>query len=379
VVGISNAFNLIDGLDGLAAGASLFAALVMLAVSFMIGNVFVTVFALAFAGALIGFLRYNFNPASIFLGDSGSLFIGFTLGALSVISSQKASTVVAVAIPLMAFGLPIIDTGFTIVRRFIAGRPIFEGDREHIHHKLLDLGWSQRRVAFVLYGVCAVFGMVALLFVSDGSGRLTGLLLMVVGAAIVLVAGRLRYHELDEVKASMKRNLGERRVRAANHVRIRGASRALSTARNLSELFAAVRGILELGEFIYATAQLGRKGDEQRNERALYRETDLRLRRETKMKDGLILWQWERGDIEAHEIVGSGYFWTLRLPLNNGTERWGYINFYGEFGGDGMLIDINYLSQLFQKEMSLAAERILSHQAVDPIPDLSPFTISMGH
>src|SRR5829696_7448451 len=106
VVGISNAFNLIDGLDGLASGASLFAALVMLVVSFFMGHTLAIVIALALAGALIGFLRYNINPASIFLGDSGALFIGFLLAALSLLSSQKASTAVAVAIPFLSFGLP---------------------------------------------------------------------------------------------------------------------------------------------------------------------------------------------------------------------------------------------------------------------------------
>jgi UDP-GlcNAc:undecaprenyl-phosphate/decaprenyl-phosphate GlcNAc-1-phosphate transferase len=231
VVGISNAFNLIDGLDGLASGASLFAALVMLVVSFFMGHTLAIVITLALTGALIGFLRYNLNPASIFLGDSGALFVGFLLAALSLLSSQKASTAVAVAIPLMAFGLPVIDTGFTIARRFISGKPLFEGDREHIHHKLLERGWSQRRVAFVLYGVCALFGMLALLFVSDdGGGRLTGLLLLVTGAAVVLVAGRLRYHEVDEVKASVKRNVLDRRARGQQRRRAARQPRALARA-----------------------------------------------------------------------------------------------------------------------------------------------------
>jgi UDP-GlcNAc:undecaprenyl-phosphate/decaprenyl-phosphate GlcNAc-1-phosphate transferase len=359
VVGISNAYNLIDGMDGLAAGASLFAALVMLGVSFMLGNPFVTVVSIVFAGALIGFLRYNFNPASIFLGDSGSLFIGFTLAALSVTSSQKASTVVAVAIPLMAFGLPVIDTGFAIARRFIAGRPLFQGDREHIHHKLLERGWSQRRVAFVLYGVCALFGMIALLFVSDSEGRMTGLLLLIVGAAVILVAGRLRYHEMDEVKASVRRNIGERRIRAANHVRIRKSAHAMQQAQTLAELFAAVRQKLELAEFVYATVQLGQADEPERNRLALEQETDPRFKREARIRDGIIHWDWERGDIEGHEIIGSDMFWTLRLPLCTKRGNWGYVNFYGEFGGDGLLMDVNYLNQIFQSEMAAAVERIL--------------------
>jgi UDP-GlcNAc:undecaprenyl-phosphate GlcNAc-1-phosphate transferase len=359
VVGISNAFNLIDGLDGLATGASLFAALVMLGVSLVNGHVLVTVISIALVGALIGFLRYNFNPASIFLGDSGALFIGFLLAALSVTGTQKASTVVAVAIPLMAFALPVIDTGFAVARRFISGKPLFEGDREHIHHKLLERGWSQRRVAFVLYGVCAFFGLLALLFTSDsGAGKLTGLVLVITGAAIVLTAGRLRYHEADEIRAGLKRNFSERRVRAANHVSVRRASQSLSKACSLGDLFAAVREVLELGEFVYATVQLGRGGDYEMSERALALEEGDRRLRGAEVRGGLICWEWERGDVEAKEVLGSHFFWTLRLPLSTDAAGWGYINLYREFGGDGLLMDVNYLSNLFQKELALATERV---------------------
>jgi len=126
VVGITNAFNLIDGVDGLATGAALFSSFVLVANSLINGNVWVAVVALALSGALAAFLRYNFNPASIFLGDSGALFVGFTLAALSVQGSQKASTAVAVAIPLLAFGLPVVDTGVTIARRLLNGKPVFQ-------------------------------------------------------------------------------------------------------------------------------------------------------------------------------------------------------------------------------------------------------------
>ncbi len=161
VVGIANAFNLIDGIDGLATGSALFSSLIILIISLLQGYSYVTVMALVLIGSLAGFLRYNFNPASIFLGDSGALFVGFSLAALSVQGAQKASTAVAIAIPVFAFALPVVDTGVTIARRFISGKPIFKGDREHIHHMLLARGWSQRRVALVLYGVSATFGLMA--------------------------------------------------------------------------------------------------------------------------------------------------------------------------------------------------------------------------
>jgi UDP-GlcNAc:undecaprenyl-phosphate GlcNAc-1-phosphate transferase len=368
VIGISNAFNLIDGLDGLATGAALFASLVMAAVSLVTGRPLVTVVSLALVGALTGFLRYNFNPASIFLGDSGALFTGFLLAALSITGTQKASTAVAVAIPLMAFALPVIDTGFAIARRFISGKPLFEGDREHIHHKLLERGWSQRRVVFALYGVCAFFGLLALLFTSDGGeGKFTGLLLLVTGAIIVLVAGRLRYHEADEVRAGLRRNIAERKTRAANHVRVRRASRALSHAKTLGDLLSAVRDMLELGEFVYATVQLGRGGDSALSESVMSQEAGDRRIDGADIRGGLICWEWERGDIEGYEILGSHLFWTLRMPLSTTRAGWGYINLYREFGGDGLLLDVNYLSNLFHKEMALAVERIFTKTGADEL------------
>lgn len=369
VIGISNAFNLIDGLDGLATGAALFAAIVMAAVSLLSGRPLVTVISIVLVGALGGFLRYNFNPASIFLGDSGALFTGFLLAALSITGSQKASTTVAVAIPLMTFALPVVDTGFAIARRFISGKPLFEGDREHIHHKLLELGWSQRRVAFALYGACALFALLAMLFTSDGGeGKLTGLLLLVVGAIIVLVAGRLRYHEADEVRAGLRRSLTERRTRTANHVRVRRASRALSKADSLGALLAAVREMLELGEFAYATLQLGRGGDYELSRSVLAREAERYGLEGAEVRGGLICWEWERGDVNGHEILGSHLFWTLRMPLSTSSAGWGYINLYREFGGDGLLLDVNYLCNLFQKELALAAERVFENMGDDALP-----------
>jgi len=339
VVGVSNAFNLIDGVDGLASGAALFASLVMLVVAVMLGHPLVAVVACALCGALIGFLRYNFNPASIFLGDSGALFVGFLLAALSVHGAQKASTAVAVAIPLLAFGVPVVDTGFTLVRRFVSGNPLFEGDREHIHHMLLARGWSQRRVAFVLYGACALFGLAALLFVGD-AGRATGLLLFIVAAAVAIAVGRLRYHEVDELRAGVRRNLNERRARTSNHIRVRRAARSMSEAEDTGAFFDAVRELLELGEFVHARVRLGRDGGDGSGE--------------------AIRWTWERGDIEAAEICSSCRFWTMRLPLSTERGEWGYINLYRGLDDDALLLDINYLCRLFQRETALAAERILS-------------------
>ena len=150
LVGIANAFNLIDGVDGLASGAALFASLVILVVSVAQARPLMIVVALVLCGSLAGFLRYNFNPASIFMGDSGALFVGFMLAALSVLGTQKAATAVAVVVPILAFGFPVVDTAMTMGRRMVSRKPVFEGDDEHIHHMLLARGWSQRKVVLVL-------------------------------------------------------------------------------------------------------------------------------------------------------------------------------------------------------------------------------------
>jgi len=361
VVGITNAFNLIDGVDGLAAGAALFSSLVIMVVSIMSGLTLVTMAAIALCGVLLGFLRYNFNPASIFMGDSGSLFVGFTLAALSVSGSQKASTAIAVAIPIMTFAVPMMDTAFTIARRFLSGQHVLKGDREHFHHMLLARGWSERRVAMVLYGVCALFGLMALLFVNERDGRMTGLVLFVVGTAVWFAIGRLRYHEVAEVRASMRRNLAERRLRGVNNLRVRRACQALSKATTIVEVFVTIERMLEHGEFAYANAQVGHSSNAERNAAVLAGEKSLEgLSGTISLRDQLIGWNWYGDAMGAREVKGSNDFWTLRLPLSTATAEWGYINFYREFGRTTpLLLDINYMCNHFQRELSRAVERVL--------------------
>lgn len=370
VVGITNAFNLIDGVDGLAAGSALFSSLLLLTVALIQGRPVTAVVALALSGALAGFLRYNFNPASIFLGDSGSLFVGFALAALSVEGAQKATTAVAVAIPILAFGLPVVDASVTIARRFINGKPLFQGDREHIHHMLLARGWSQRRVVLVLYGVSAAFGMLAMLFVNSGSA-LTAVLLFVIGVAVVVAVGQLRYHEVDELRASVKRNLGARRERAARNIQLRKACRTVSAAGTLSELFDGVLELLDLGEFVHAIVQVNCRVQPKLNERALAFSAGNGSMKHVTLRDGGICWSWTRGDFDAEEIVGSGRFWSLRLPLNGQSGVEGFVSLYRQFDGDALLLDINYLATIFQPAMTQATDRIFTACAQEPARQMS--------
>jgi UDP-GlcNAc:undecaprenyl-phosphate/decaprenyl-phosphate GlcNAc-1-phosphate transferase len=362
MVGIANAFNLIDGMDGLAAGAAIFSSLVIMAISMMQGRPLVAAIVIALTGSLIGFLRYNFNPASIFLGDSGALLIGFLLGALSIEGAQKASTAVAVAIPLMAFGLPVLDTGFTMVRRFISRKPIFAGDREHIHHKLLDLGWSQKKAALVLYGVCAAFGLLTLLFV-ESSERTIGVGLFIIGVTIVLAVSHLRYHELDELRASVKRHVGDRRIRGANNITIRRACRNLAKAQSLSELFEAVVEVLEIGEFTRAVIIVGEGCDPVVLEAALSREAQAPALSQAHMRDGLIWWHWTPVQTGSTGDVGDRTVWSLRIPLTAERVSLGHFNLYRSMGADDVLLDLNYLCTLFQEHLAQATLRLLVESA----------------
>ena len=171
VISFINVVNLIDGLDGLAAGVTAIASLAIAYVAYIHGNQFgfliVCAAMMAVAGGCIGFLPYNFYPARIFMGDSGSLFLGFMIAVLSVVGPLKRSTMVAVVIPVLVLGIPIFDTFFAIFRRVINRRPIMQADKGHLHHHLIASGYGQRRAVLMLYGISAIMGMAAVLISRD--------------------------------------------------------------------------------------------------------------------------------------------------------------------------------------------------------------------
>jgi UDP-GlcNAc:undecaprenyl-phosphate GlcNAc-1-phosphate transferase len=203
LVGCANAFNLIDGLDGLAAGVGTFAALTTLVAALAHGHIELAIVTAPLVGSLLGFLRYNFNPASIFLGDCGSLSIGFLLGCYAAAWGQKSATALGMTAPLMALALPLLDTGLAIIRRLLRRQPVFGADRSHIHHRLLDQGLTTRRVALLLYAACGLGAALSLLqdFGSTHFGGLIVILFCIVawigiqhlGYAEFAVAGRLLF------------------------------------------------------------------------------------------------------------------------------------------------------------------------------------------
>ncbi len=162
IVFIINAVNWLDGLDGLAAGVGGIAALTLAAISVVVGQVHVAMAAAALAGGALGFLRYNFSPAKIFMGDVGAMFLGYTLACLSVVGAVKVSMGLMIFVPLLVLGLPIYDSTYTILRRALAGRPIYRPDRTHLHHRLLDNGLSTRETVLLMYGITGFLCVVAL-------------------------------------------------------------------------------------------------------------------------------------------------------------------------------------------------------------------------
>src|ERR1041385_4887626 len=384
-VSIANAFNLLDGIDGLATGTAVFSSLVIMFISLTQARPLMMALSLVLSGALVGFLRYNFNPASIFLGDSGALFVGFLIAALSVEGTQKASTAITVAIPMVALGLPIVDTAVTVARRFVSRKPLFQGDREHIHHMLMERGWSQRRTVLVLYGVWAPFALLPLLFASNSSS-ITALVLFVVGMAIVVGVSHLRYHEVDELRASVKRNISDIRVRGANNIQVRRASRSVSRANTLAELLKGVAELLEIGEFARAVMIVGRSGDAEWNSLVLANGGSSEVLRDAHIRNEVIYWTWIREDLKTLDPYTPKEMWAIRLPLANKEGIVGHLNLYREIGLAGAQLDINYLCTLFHEEAIKAVERILKRPAKpeqkplvrsrDRWPDWTPKTLS---
>ncbi len=189
-----NAVNLVDGLDGLATGVVFFTAAVMVVLS-VIGNIFVTAMLFAsLGGATLGFLRYNFNPASVFLGDSGSYFLGYAVAGISILGSVKSQVGAVLLIPLIALGVPMFDTLLSPLRRFVRGKKIFAPDNGHFHHRLLSRGMSIKNVVWFIYGLTGILCILAIVMVNLRDER-AGFFLIILGTGAILFVRKLGYFE----------------------------------------------------------------------------------------------------------------------------------------------------------------------------------------
>jgi UDP-GlcNAc:undecaprenyl-phosphate GlcNAc-1-phosphate transferase len=333
LVGVTNAFNLIDGLDGLSAGAALFATVTLLVAALFYDQPLMVILTVALAGAIAGFLRYNFAPATIFLGDSGSLFLGFLLGALAIEGSQKSATAVAIAIPLVSFGLPILDTLWTLIRRALSRRPLFQGDLEHIHHMLLRRGLTRRQVVLLLYAACAGCGLFSLLFVNP-QGKPLGVLLFVLGASVFFVIQSLGYPEFQELLHSLGRALRHHRILTRN-IQWRRAIAALQQVESPDQLRAALAHLVEIGGL--DSVEVHWRG-------------------------------WGTLSISRSPSPDErAPMWSVRLPLSDGRgEPVGELRVHGTMAADDLLGGYHLLA-LLQWELARALDRMSA--ASVPLPD----------
>ena len=177
--------NLIDGLDGLAAGVSIIAAVTVFLMAMDQQLWLVAVMTAALAGSALGFLHFNFSPAKIFMGDTGSMFLGYMLAAVSVAGTVKSAATIALIVPMVALGLPIMDTACAIIRRFNNGQPIFKPDRGHLHHRLLDMGLTQKQVVLILYLVSILLGVSAIVMTEVKLGHAAIIVVGLLTAAFI--------------------------------------------------------------------------------------------------------------------------------------------------------------------------------------------------
>lgn len=203
IVGVTNAVNLIDGLDGLASGVSAIASMTLFCIALIASEGNIAIITAALAGACFGFLPYNFNPAKIFMGDTGAMFLGFILSTVSIMGLFKAYAVISFIVPFIVLGLPLFDTSFAILRRIKNHKPIMEADRGHLHHRLLDMGFSQKQTVSILYLISTVLGLSAVVLIGAGAIRALVLLAAVILAiviAVVVIKKEEQKNEIDDAK-----------------------------------------------------------------------------------------------------------------------------------------------------------------------------------
>jgi UDP-GlcNAc:undecaprenyl-phosphate GlcNAc-1-phosphate transferase len=256
LVGCSNAFNLIDGLDGLAAGMGLFSALTIFIAAVLGQDAALMLATLPLCGSLLGFLRYNFNPASVFLGDSGSLLIGFLLGCYGAIWSQKSATLLGMTAPLMAVAVPLLEVAISVLRRWLRGQPIFVADRDHIHHRLLAMGLTHRNVVIVLYLTCGMYAVLSLLAGATGLDS-PGLILVIFAGVTWAGIRRLGYVEFG-LAGQVLFGGGLRRM-LHEQIALQGLRRSIRESRDAGECWKGLSESAREFGFTRLDARLNRR------------------------------------------------------------------------------------------------------------------------
>ncbi|TYQ14675.1 UNVERIFIED_CONTAM: UDP-GlcNAc:undecaprenyl-phosphate GlcNAc-1-phosphate transferase [Acetivibrio alkalicellulosi] len=207
IVGVTNAINLLDGLDGLAAGVSSISYLSLFFISILNGEANDAAIIAILAGATLGFLPYNYNPAKIFMGDTGSTFLGFTLAVVAIQGMMKTYAAFSIAIPLLVLGIPLFDTISTIFRRILKKKPIMQADREHLHHRLIDMGLTQKQSVGVMYTASAALGLCAIVLTDKG---VLGAIVLIISVSIFVIAGAKYMNEIEDEEVDYAKEIKEK-------------------------------------------------------------------------------------------------------------------------------------------------------------------------
>ena len=342
LVGITNAFNLLDGADGVAAGSAAFSSTAIFIMSVALGHPGIGLVAAALAGSLLGFLPFNFPPARAFLGDSGSMSVGFLLAGLAVEGSTKGPTLVAIAVPLVAFAVPVFDTAITIVRRVVAGQPLFERDQKHLHHRLSRAGFSPRQVAGLIYAASAGFALLAMFFINPGV-RSVAVVLIVVGAVTLLMVRFLRLHELNELARLAKRGVLQPRSVAMN-VQLRRAAERFEVVETLTDLQKALAILFGGSEFD---------------------DVVLMVAPATDRRGGARVWHLDGGSFAEGSPERQHDEWEVICPFE-GAGWIGQLHLRRRLGRRSLMMDLNLLMEIVQPALDRAARQIEA-----PIPQVS--------
>ncbi|MCK4376445.1 MAG: undecaprenyl/decaprenyl-phosphate alpha-N-acetylglucosaminyl 1-phosphate transferase [Candidatus Brocadiae bacterium] len=344
-LGCMNAVNLLDGLDGLAAGVCLFASVTLFLVSLLFGHVLIMLLMACLSGAILGFLLFNFHPASVFLGDSGSMVLGFLVGALSLWGARKAEATVALLIPCIALGLPIFDTVLAIVRRWLRRLPIAAPDRGHVHHVLLSMGLSHRQAVLVLYVVCVVLGGAALL-VTAGRNELT---LLVLGSLAILAFVCVRVFGGMQFLDLWGRLAGEwtRRHRAAEaKISVERAISRMQAVTSTNALWGAFCAGLEGLDLDFAVLQLFAVGQSRPH-----------------------VLTWPEGRHPAPDRRASEpESWSARLRVQSNGRTFGELELGKCIEGGLLLSDAPELVDRLKREMATNMERLSALNVEDAAP-----------
>ncbi len=383
---IINAFNLIDGLDGLAGGIGIIACIFLGYVCFLRGNFGGLVFMVAIAGSLLGFLRYNFHPATVFLGDGGSYFIGYLLGVVSTSLAMSNSATMTTLIPMLVVALPVIEVSMATLRRFLRGKGIFTPDKQHFHHMLLNKGLTHRGAVLTLYLVTLIIGGCALAFlrIKDENAYL---LLLVFGLCILYGIAKLGYlkdYDLKTIRPWLY-SIGDEIGLSRNRRRFLDIQLKISSARDLPELWHQVAEALIMLEFTIGAVYL-RPGGRHRKTKAKDQQADSHERRTIPVLTATVAmrqhapeWQWHnplqvidqqerslfRVEMDLQSADGFTYG-TLLLIKNQKPDSLSHYS----------LKRIEQLKRSIVKAlMMIEQEKKLPHHTPHPIPAMQPLLV----